>query len=75
MSENDEYEEYKKAVVDAFNSGELSADEARTLIEKSMTGISTASQKTFVEDLPSDIAKGLDSSKYETSGQKIKNLV
>lgn len=71
MAEAEQYDEYKKAVVEAFKNGELSADEARDLIGKSMSEMSRDSQKTFMEDLPSDIKNGLDPKNYETTGQKI----
>lgn len=71
MAEAEQYDEYKKAVVDAFNNGELSAEEARDLIGKSMSEMSRDSQKTFMEDLPGDIKNGLDPKNYETTGQKI----
>lgn len=71
MAETEQYDEYKQAVVDAFNSGELSAEEARDLIGKSMSEMSRDSQKTFMEDLPGDIKNGLDPKNYETTGQKI----
>lgn len=71
MAEAGQYEEYKKAVVEAFQNGELSAEEARDLIGKSMSGMSRDSQKTFMEDLPSDIKNGLDPKKYETVGQRL----
>jgi len=71
MAEAGQYDEYKKAVVEAFNNGELSADEARDLIGKSMSEMSRDSQKTFMEDLPGDIKNGLNPKNYETAGQKI----
>lgn len=71
MAETGEYDDYKKAVVEAFKNGELSADEARDLIGKSMSGMSRDSQQTFMEDLPSDIKDGLDPKKYESAGQRI----
>lgn len=55
-----EYNEYKKSVVDAFNKGEISSEEAKEAIEKAMTGMSRSSQKTFMEDLPDNIKNGLD---------------
>jgi hypothetical protein len=70
--EKGSYDEYKKAVVDAFNKGELSAEEARDAIGKSMSEMSRDSQKTFMEDLPKDIKDGLDPKEYETTGQKLK---
>ena len=69
--ESGDYDSYKKAVIDAFEKGELSADEARELIGKSMSEMSDDAQKTFMEDIPSDIKNGLDPSKYETTRKKI----
>ena len=71
--ESGDYESFKKSVVDAFNNGMLSAEEARDLIGKSMSEMSDDSQKTFMQDIPSDIKNGLDPSKYETTGKKIKD--
>lgn len=71
LEETEQYNEYKDAVVQAFKSGEISAEEARDLIGKSMTEMSEDSQKTFMEDLPGDIKNGLDPKNYETAGQKI----
>lgn len=70
--ESGDYESFKKAVVDAYEAGELSADEARMMIEKSMSEMSDASQQTFMKDLPGDIKSGLDPHKYESTGTKIK---
>lgn len=70
--ESGDYDKFKKSVVAAFEAGEISADEARMLIEKSMSEMSDASQQTFMKDLPGDIAKGLDPHKYESTGTKIK---
>ena len=69
--ETGNYEEFRDAVVAAFEEGELSAEEARELIGKSMSEMSDDSQQTFMKDLPSDIKTGLDPSKYETTGKKI----
>ena len=69
--ESGNYDDFKKSVVAAFEAGELSADEARELIGKSMSEMSDDSQKTFMEDLPGDIKKGLDPSQYETTRKKM----
>ena len=70
--ESGSYDDFKKSVIDAFEKGELSAEECRDLIEKSMSEMSDASQQTFMNDLPSDIRNGLDPHKYESTGTKIK---
>lgn len=66
------YDELKKKVVEAFEKGELSAEEARDIMGKAMSGMSRSAQKTFMEDIPSDITNGLDPKNYETTWQKIK---
>ena len=72
-AEKGNYDEYKKAVVDAYNRGELSAEDARDKIEQAMSRMSDASQETFMEDLPNDLKEGMDPDKYQTMGQKFKN--
>ncbi len=68
--ESGNYDDFKKTVVDAFEKGELSADEARTLIERSMAGMSDASEQTFTEDLPADLKEGLEPDKYSSAAEK-----
>ena len=70
--ESGDYDKFKKSVVDAFEKGELSADEARDLISKSMSEMSDDAQKTFMTDLPKSLKDGLDPHKYESTGTKIK---
>lgn len=70
--ESGNYDNFKKSVVEAFENGELSAAEARDLIEKSMSEMSDASQQTFMKDLPNDLKEGLNPHKYESTGTKIK---
>ena len=69
--ESGDYETFKKSVVAAFEAGELSAEEARDLIGKSMSEMSDDAQQTFMKDIPGDITNGLDPSKYETTRKKI----
>lgn len=69
--ESGDYETFKQAVISAYEEGSLSADEARTLIEKSMSEMSDASQQTFMKDIPSDITNGLDPHRYESTRTKI----
>ena len=70
--ESGNYDDFKKSVVDAFEKGELSAAEARELIEKSMSEMSNDAQKTFMQDLPASIKDGMDPHQYESTGTKIK---
>lgn len=71
--ESGDYDTFKQSVVAAFEKGELSAAEARELIGKSMSEMSDDAQKAFMKDIPNDIKNGLDPSKYETTGKKIKD--
>lgn len=70
-SEAGSYDEFKKKVIEAMEAGELSTEEARDLMGKAMSGMSRDAQKTFMQDIPSDIKEGLDPKNYETSKQKI----
>ena len=70
--ESGNYDDYKKAVVDAYEKGELSAEEARTLIEKSMSEMSDSAQQSFMKDIPGAITNGMDPHRYESTGDKIK---
>lgn len=71
LAEKGDYEGYKEAVVDAYNQGEISADEARTAIEQAMADMSNSSRKTFRNDLPADINNGLNPDRYRTQGNAL----
>lgn len=62
--ETGNYDDLKKSVLDMFNKGEISAEEARDIFERAMGGMSKSSRKTFMEDLPDNIKNGLDPNKY-----------
>lgn len=64
-------QQFKKDVIDAYEKGELSADEARDLIGKSMSEMSRSTQDAFSKDIPNAIKDGLDPKNYETTGQKL----
>lgn len=70
--ESKNYDEFKKSVVEAFENGKISADEARDLIERSMAGMSDASEQTFMEDIPDDIKDGLNPDEYSSTAEKFK---
>ena len=69
-AQSDSYEELKKKVTEAFKAGGISAEEARDIIGKSMSGMSRDAQATFLKDVPDAIKTGLDPKQYETTGQK-----
>ena len=70
--ESGSYDEFKNSVIEAFEEGELSADEARDLIAKSMSEMSDSAQQAFMEDIPLSLKEGLNPHQYESSGTKIK---
>lgn len=71
-AESGNYDDYKKSVIEAYENGTLSAEEARDKLEQAMSRMSKSTQKTFMEDIPSDISNGMDPSKYQTTWQKFK---
>lgn len=70
--EKGSYDKCKTSIVEAFNAGTISAQEARDLLSKAMSEMSDDSQKTFMEDLPSNLKNGLDPHKYESTATKLK---
>lgn len=70
--ESGSYDDFKKSVVKAFEAGELSAEEARDLISKSMSEMSDEAQQAFMEDIPDSIKDGLDPHKYESMLTQLK---
>ena len=72
-NESKNFDDYKKAVMTAFENGEISADEARDLIGKAMSGMSDDSKKTFTKDIPDNIKKGLDKKEPEKEAGKLKS--
>ena len=73
LDESKAYDQYKEKVTTAYKEGEISATEARDLINSAMRSMSDESKKTFVQDLPSDIKNGLEPSKYQSAWTKFKN--
>lgn len=71
--EGNSYDDFKATVIDAYNSGRISAEEARNYISRAMANMSQDSRKTFVQDLPNDLQTGLNPSKYESWGKRLKN--
>lgn len=69
--ETDTYDQYKTAVISAFENGTLSAEEARDLLGAAMSEMSHSAQQTYMEDIPTAIKDGLEPSQYETTGQKL----
>lgn len=72
--ESGNYDDFKASVIAAYEEGTLSADEARELMGKSMSEMSSDAQKAFMEDIPGDIKDGLDPNKYETTRKKFADM-
>lgn len=71
--EGNHYEDFKATVIDAYKSGKISAEEARDYISRAMANMSEDSRQTFTKDLPENLQTGLNPSKYESWGTKLKN--
>ena len=71
--ESGEYEKLKKAVVDAYNQGKLSAGEARDYIERAMGQMNQTAQREFSQNIPGAIKDGLNPDKYTNVFQRFKN--
>lgn len=65
--------QFRDDVVDAWNKGEISTKTARRLISEAMVEMDKDGQRTFSQNLPDNIKKGLDPQKYQTSWQKFKS--
>lgn len=71
--EGNHYEDFKATVIDAYKSGKISAEEARDYISRAMANMSEDSRQTFTKDLPENLQTGLNPSKYESWGTRLKN--
>lgn len=72
-NETKNFDKFRNSVVKAYKDGKLSAEEARNLIERAMQDMSDDTRQTFVKDLPSDIADGLNPSRYDNVWRRFKN--
>ena len=72
-NETKNFDEFRNSVVKAYKDGKLSAEEARNLIERAMQDMSDDTRQTFTKDLPSDIADGLNPSRYDNVWRRFKN--
>lgn len=72
-NETKNFDEFRDSVVRAYQDGQLSAEEARNLIERAMQDMSDDTRQTFTRDLPNDIAEGLNPSRYDNVWRRFKN--
>ena len=64
-------QKWKEAVIDAADTGEIKVDDASRIFSKAMTGMSDEAQRTFAEDIPEEIQKGLSPLNYQTPLQRL----
>lgn len=68
-----DYDDYKKKVVDAYNSSSISAEDAAMLITHAMQGMDAETRKVFTQNLPNNIKSALNPSTYSQWENKFKN--
>lgn len=68
-----EYDDLKKSVIDAYNQGKISAEEARDYIERAMGQMNQTAQREFSQNIPGAIREGLNPDKYTNVFQRFKN--
>lgn len=71
----DDINGYKDAVIKAWQEGKISTKDAQTYISKAMTEMDDKTKLTFAKNIPDEIKKGLDVSKYQTTMQKLENYL
>ena len=69
------YDEYKQKVIEAFDNGVLTAEEAQDRIHKALDGMNYDFAKTFTQDLPKKIMEGFDFDRYKDKFQRLKERV
>lgn len=73
LRETGDYGKYKKAVIDAYKEGRISAEDARNKIGVAMNDMKKDAKKKFTEDVPKAIRDGLDYDKqYKEKGNALK---
>ena len=73
--ENDNMEEWKQTVIDAWNTNKIKTEEARSFVERAMSDMSLSAMATFGRDIPEEIKKGLDPTRYQNPIQKFKTAM
>lgn len=68
-----EYDNLKTSVIDAYNQGKISAEEARDYIERAMGQMNQTAQREFSQNIPGAIKDGLNPDKYTNVFQRFKN--
>lgn len=69
----EDYNKFGNAVVEAWNKGKISTDEAQKLIAKAMGEMDKDVANTFSKTLPENLKKGLDAKLFKNDINKFKN--
>lgn len=64
---------YKEEVIKAYNEQKLGSDDAQKMMSGALSKMSRDARKTYVEDIPDDIKKGLDVNKFQGTWDNIKD--
>ena len=69
------YDELKEHIIDMYERGEISADEAADYMNRAMGSMSDDARETFMQDVPEAIQTGLDPNKYQSWGRSLVQTV
>lgn len=68
------YNKLRDDIIDAYERGEITAEDARDSIERMMKDIDLQSQETFGKNIPDEITSSLDAGRYKNTFDKFKDL-
>lgn len=66
-------EDYKNKVVNAYNEGKISAEEASKMIGTAMSNMSESTRRSFTENIPDAVKQGLNPSQYQNLANQFNN--
>lgn len=69
------YDELKEHILDMYQQGEISANEAADYMNRAMGSMSDDARETFMQDVPEAIQTGLDPNKYQSWGRSLVQTV
>ncbi len=72
VKEKEGLEKFRDETVKAAQSGKISWKDARDVIKKEMKGMSVDAKDTFLKDIPDNIKKGLEPSKFQRTMDSLK---
>lgn len=68
------YDKLKNDIVNAYQKGEITAEDASDSISRMMGNMSIKSYNTFTKDIPDNIKDGLNPGKYKSTFDKFKDV-